>query len=166
MRVWVSPRLAASITGIALMIVLGCGGGGDEFPKRYPVTGKVILNGKPATKGSVTFSPVDAANGRAAGGEIQPNGTYRLTTVTPGDGALPGKYLVSISGFEIDREYVRSKLKQGVDPRELNLIGETKYDEQAPKKYHVPPKYMDASKSGLTAEVKPESNVIDFTLKD
>src|SRR4051812_47562957 len=78
-----------------LASVSGCGAD-DGIGQRYSVRGKVTYKGEPVTKGTVGFVPMDSS-GRAAIGEIQPDGSYTLTTLIPLDGALPGKYRVSVS---------------------------------------------------------------------
>jgi hypothetical protein len=72
----------------------GCRGAGDP----YPVQGTVYLDGQPATElagGTVTFNSAELQ--KSASGEIQADGTYRLGTVRKGDGAVPGKYQVTVS---------------------------------------------------------------------
>jgi hypothetical protein len=70
-----------------------------------PVEGKITLDGKPLTKGSVIFHP-DASKGNATlnqpHGEIDPSGTYRLFTQRDRDGAPPGWYKVSVMAQERD----------------------------------------------------------------
>ena len=66
----------------------------DHARKRYPVSGVVTLNGKPLESGTITLHPLDAAGSQAVA-TIE-NGAYTLTTRVPGDGALPGEYVVTI----------------------------------------------------------------------
>jgi hypothetical protein len=135
--------------------VSGCGED-DGIGRRYPVSGKVTYKGEPVTKGTVGFVPMDSS-GRAANGEIQSDGSYTLTTHAPRDGALPGKYRVSVSAVEVDTSVTKNK--PGGMYR-VDLLA------KAPRKVLVPLKYGDPNQSGLTAEVKPESNTQDFKLTD
>ena len=94
------------------------GGGCDSSPNIYPVTGKIEFPGGQVPKGEIAvvrFEPV-AVGGegvRGASGDIQPDGTFELTTLDPGDGAYPGEYKVALTvvktyiGQEplVDRKY-------------------------------------------------------------
>jgi hypothetical protein len=81
------------------LLVAGCGG--DPY-KVAPVSGKIMLNGKPLAKASVTFSPV------AVGGNIEPGpsstgktdaeGRFTLTLIgKDGSGAVVGKHKVRVA---------------------------------------------------------------------
>lgn len=96
--------------GLALVLSLvGCGG-----PKLASVAGKVVFpDNTPLTSGTVVFNPIDE-NPYAAQGQIQPDGTFRLGTTRPGEGAYPGKYQVSIEPYDD----VAGKM---VDPRFENV---------------------------------------------
>jgi hypothetical protein len=101
----------------------------------YEVRGRITINSQPITPdvlshGYVSFETT-AQDGRDAVGEIQPDGTYRLTTNKQGDGAVAGKYKVYISGTDNKEESV----------------------------------FDEASTTGLTAEVHPKVNEINFDLK-
>jgi hypothetical protein len=79
--------------GLALLMGAGCGGGGAPAP--VPVKGTVTLDGKPLADATVQFVAQDAG-GRDATGTTNAEGAFALSTVKPGDGALPGKYKVVI----------------------------------------------------------------------
>ena len=150
----------AGLLGTGLSLASGCGD--DEgIGQRYSVSGTVTYNGKPLEKGTINFQAV-AADRRSAGGEIQ-DGAYRLTTQSPGDGALPGKYRVSITAKEVDMAKVEatSKKQGGTLPSKKEL---GRAFQQA--KRLIPAKYESPATSGLEAEVKEESNTFDFTLTD
>src|SRR5690349_1325348 len=89
----------AGLAALVLSIVPGCGDD-DGIGRRYQVSGTVTYNGKPLEKGTIKFQAA-APDGRSAAGEIE-QGSYRLTTQTAGDGALPGKYRVSIISKDVD----------------------------------------------------------------
>jgi hypothetical protein len=57
------------------------------------VTGRVTYQGKPLPEGNVMFVP---DNGFAAAGGINPDGTYRLLTKKPFDGATVGHHKVCV----------------------------------------------------------------------
>src|SRR4051795_1119568 len=92
--------LVSMLIGLVPIVAIGCGED-DGIGQRYPVSGKVTYKGEPVAKGTVGFVPMDSG-GRVANGDLQPDGSYTLTTHTPRDGALPGKYRVSVSAVEID----------------------------------------------------------------
>ena len=85
-------RIGLRTTFLALLAAVGSSGCGDDtgLAKRYAVSGKVNYKGQPVEKGTISFIP-ENPEGRPAAGQIE-NGRYALTTLTPGDGAIPGKY--------------------------------------------------------------------------
>ena len=69
---------------------LGCGSG----VTLVPAGGVVQHDGKPMTGGKVLLLPIEKGN--AAIGQIQENGSFLLTTFKPEDGAVPGRYRVTV----------------------------------------------------------------------
>jgi hypothetical protein len=154
------PRLTSAVAEVIAAVILGNVSGcssDDGIGTRYPVNGKVTLKGEPVAKGTVTFTPTDQGGGRTATGDLQSDGSYTLTTATPRDGALPGKYRIAISAVEIDRSVTKNKTG---GMYRVDLLA------KAPRKVLVPLKYGDPNASGLTAEVKPQTNRLDFDLTD
>src|SRR3954469_4546226 len=101
---------------VGLTLVAGCSD--DGFGRqRYSVHGTVTYKGENLAKGQIHFVPVpEAQGGQAASGPIE-NGYYSLSTLTPGDGALPGKYKVTVVARDSDLEKVRSAVqKKGMPP--------------------------------------------------
>jgi hypothetical protein len=89
------PVMQLGVTALAALVAAGCGGGADT---PYPVGGTVYLDGQPAKElvgGTVTFSSSELH--KMASGMIKPDGTYRLGSLTAEDGAVPGKYEVTVS---------------------------------------------------------------------
>lgn len=76
-----------------------------------PVHGKVTIDNKPLFQGKVMFAPVakgsDVNPGKPAWGNIQPDGTFQLTTNKNNDGAVVGEHWVTIMNSE-------EKLPKGV----------------------------------------------------
>ncbi len=157
-----------------VVVVAGCsglGGGGDR-PNTVKVTGKVIYNGTPVAGALVTFAPKDAKVGRAAAGSTDDTGTYKLTTFTSGDGAVPASYQISVS----------KTLTEGGPQEDLSGLSPQERNERAYKQHYssvgkkaaapkttslLPKKYSIASDSGLTAEVTSGGpNDFTFELKD
>jgi len=148
---------ACAILAIVLWVgAAGCGED-DGIGKRYPVSGTVTYKGQPVPKATVVFSPADAQTGRPATSTTDSDGVYQLTTASPGDGALPGKYAVTVSAIE--RDLSKTKNAAGGMYRADIIL-------KAPKKLMVPAKYGERKSSTLTVEVKPERNTFDFPLED
>jgi hypothetical protein len=146
---------AASIVLLGSWIIAGCGD--DDLGPRYRVSGRVTRKGEPIKRGTVTFTPVQAANGRAASGEIQPDGSYSLMTKDPGDGALAGDYRVIVSLVDIDDS------KLGRTPGGMPILNE-------PKKVKVvnlvSPKFSDPGQTVLKYTVESRSNSYDVDLTE
>ena len=126
---------------MALLLVLcGCS---ESGPNLAPVKGKVLLDGQPLSSGRISTVP---AAGRGANGAIQPDGTFELTTESPGDGAVVGTHAVSVVSYAPGGE--------GPEGGRGELL--------------VPERYTTDLTSGLTIEVKPgEENapVLELTSK-
>ena len=88
---------------IAALTICGCGGG--KYPT-YRAGGRVTFaDGKPLTTGWISFRALDSENVTARG-QIQPDGTFELTTFTRGDGAVEGRHqaLVMAQVYRNERE--------------------------------------------------------------
>jgi hypothetical protein len=113
--------------------VSGCG---DGRPKRVAVSGQVLIDGKPLTRGYVRFIPPD---GRPSSGPLDDQGRFVLSCFETGDGALVGTHQVEVGS------------QQPLDERSV--------------KWHAPKKYAAASTSGLTQTIDgpTESVVINLS---
>jgi hypothetical protein len=98
---------------VSLTFLVGCG---DGLPQRVPVSGVVLVDGQPATSGTIEFAPV--SGGRGAAGEIGSDGRFTMTTFKPGDGCTLGDHKVTINSYK-------------------DLAGNTRHW-LLPKKYAVP----------------------------
>jgi hypothetical protein len=140
-RIPLPARLVALI-GVA-MIFSACGQSGPEKAK---VSGKVTYNGKPVPKGTITFVSTKEG-GRNAVGSIETDGSYRVQTEQPGDGAILGDYKVTVYAHdEAVLDYIPPK---PVEPKILS-----------------PTKYENPNTTDLKATVQRGSNTINFDLKD
>jgi hypothetical protein len=168
-------RKHVSLSSIAISILALVAGCSDDsgLASRYRVTGTVTYNGKPLERGNISFVP-DAPGGRAAGGTIA-DGQYSLTTQTPDDGALPGKYKVSVVATEADPSKVNlNPGKRGGAPltEEQKQTIAAAYPQKvaakaaAAAKRLIPAKYSSSETSGLSFEVKEQSNTANFELND
>jgi hypothetical protein len=85
-----SARTLLTVLG-SLALMAGCGQ--SEFTVT-PLRGTVMCKGRPVTEGLVQVSPVrtgSAMTGKTGTAEIQPDGSFVLTTYSQGDGAVVGK---------------------------------------------------------------------------
>jgi hypothetical protein len=119
---------------LAALIGAGCG---SNLPHTVRVSGRVTFDGKdPPAAGSVYFLPVEAAEGfpsRPATGDFDASGQYRAKTFEPGDGLMPGKYIMYIECWQSPP----------------NLEGK-------PVKTFVPTKYQAANTSGFKLDITPK----------
>jgi hypothetical protein len=138
--------------------------------KRYPASGTVTYQGKPVEKAQISFVPITAGV-QGASGEVE-NGSFTLTTLTPGDGALPGEYKVIVEARAIDEaklksdsEKLISKKNKG-DIKIMMPIPELQAKAVKEAKSSIPGKYQIADTSDLKAKVEEKSNTYTFELKD
>jgi len=134
--------------GVLFVALLGAASGCKDQPPVAPVSGKVLYNGAPLPYGSVMFQP---ASGQPAGGAIEPDGTFRLSTFSEYDGALIGPHKVRISCYT----------SQSPSQKNRKNIGEASVGQLL-----IPAAYTFVDQSGLTAEVPAEGATdIVFELK-
>jgi hypothetical protein len=117
-------------------LFLGVFGCGDGRPERVPVSGQVLIDGKPLSVGYIRFVP---SGSRPSTGKIQPDGRFTLGCYALDDGVVQGTHTIEVNGQE--------------------AIGDTKI------KWHAPKKYASGSTAGLSREITgPESSLtIDLT---
>lgn len=140
------------IVALALPAFLtGCGSK-PEGPQLAAVSGTVKYEGKLLENAQVVFLP-DAAGAPPASGTTDKNGRYQLMTRIPGDGAIVGKYRVTITARGPDKPLPAGQTTTGL-PGSNTAPG----DPLIPEKYFLP------DTSGLAREVKSGSNTLDFEL--
>jgi hypothetical protein len=151
-----SFRCGAAVVVCLLGIALtGCGGG----PRLAKVTGRVTVAGQPLTTGTIMFHP---ESGPSAVGGINPDGTYSLTTIKPGDGAVVGTHRVTIEatkvgpGSMVEAKSLEEEMKLATKVDKILVAGKVVY--------LVPQKLSQVGTSGLTAQVEAKANQIDFDL--
>ena len=130
------------LVGVVLCVFLcGCGSGGP-----YPVDGRVVWkDGSPATElagSQVVFDLPEKQT--SARGIVQADGTFRLATTKPNDGALAGTYKVVV-----------------IETRKP--LGGPDSDAIAPGVMDV--RFYDPATSGLRATVKPGTNKVTLTVE-
>jgi hypothetical protein len=139
-------RLVCALALLGSVSMVGCGGSSYEGPTRYPLTGKVTLDGEPVNGGSISFLPEmpDSAEQRVTGGPIE-NGAY---SVPAEQGANSGKYRVEV-------RWPKPTGKKFKDSDTGEMLDTVK--EAVPAKYNI--------QSELTADVSAEKTTFDFDLK-
>ncbi len=146
----------SSLAGV-LVAAVGCGGGSDAV-EVHPVHGTITYQGKPmAGGGSIAFVPTGGQKGKGAGGTINEDGTYTLTTYADGDGSMVGDFRVVIS------QTVQKEPEPGAPGEEGSGSGEPIFVVQEGDR--IPAVYTDFTGSPLNATVKAGPNQLNFDLK-
>ncbi len=95
----VVQRSVISMIAMQMLVVsIGCGSSDSKATAK--VEGKITASGQPVTGGSMNFQPVGTGTsgvGKAASGTVQSDGTFKLTTYQPDDGAVIGKHRVTFT---------------------------------------------------------------------
>lgn len=138
-----SRRSAASVAA-SLVLLTGCGPAGPDLGE---VTGTVTLDGKPVPAAYVTFSP-EAEGGSTSAGMTDAQGNYTLGYTRDRRGAMIGKHKVTIRTEKPSAETVEEAKAAG---------------QPLPEHVPLPGKYAGPT-GGLTADVKPGDNKVDFPL--
>jgi hypothetical protein len=125
-----------SFATLLVLMLAGCGS------KTAPVNGRVKFKdgGDVSVLAGHTVSFQTESDRISASGDIERDGTFKLSTFSTNDGAVPGRHLVAISP---------------PDPP----------PDAPPPKPVVLQKYRDFGTSGLTADIKPGPNDVEFELE-
>ena len=115
-----------------LLLASGCG---NKGPKPVPVSGMVMIDGKPLAGGFIRVVP---EGGRPSGGTIGTDGRFTLGCFTNDDGCLTGTHKVEIQGFE--------------------SLSETR------RKWLAPRKYASTGTSGLTVAINGPTDALRIDL--
>ena len=117
---------------LAVLALVGCG---DGRPKRVPVSGQVLIDGKPVKGGSIQFVPVGA---RASSSDLDEQGRFTLRCFEKDDGAVTGTHRVKVAARAMEGEKLR---------------------------WYAPEKYADLDLADITVEITEptDSLVIELT---
>lgn len=118
-----------------LALIVSVGGCGEGRPQRVPVSGQVLIDGKPLTVGYIRFVPEGA---RPSGGQLDSQGRFTLTCYDGQDGAVPGKHRVEVAATEqVDETAVR---------------------------WHAPKRYANFAESGLEVTITEPTDSLTIEL--
>jgi len=159
------PRLFLAVLALPALLVMTSCGTEDGFGKRYHVSGTVTYNSNPLENGTITFVPEDATKNVGATGTIT-DGSYTLSTGGNDDGAQAGKYKVTITSKEEYTSKAQADFKKESGKDNPKLPPHVVAKAQAAAKSLIPAGYGDPRTTTLTAEVKEQSNTLDFKLSD
>jgi hypothetical protein len=121
------------------LLLAGCAGSGSA-PKTAPVSGKIVLaNGEPLTRGIIVFHPKDPP-GNEARAFVAKDGSFKLSTFLQEDGAVPGRYVVTVEPIANQAPGGQVKV-EGIEVR-------------------IPKRYWSEEKSPLKVEVKAGENTL------
>jgi hypothetical protein len=115
----------------------------------------VKFEGKPMVGGgSIALMPLTNQEGMTAGGEIAPDGTYKLSTYGTHDGSMLGEFRVLIT-------QVTAQEPKNTEDGEAPATATSAVAEAD----RIPDIYADPSSSPLTIKVEAKPNQFDFDLK-
>ncbi len=156
------------LSACLLLAQYGCGG------KDRPVKleGLVTLDGEPVEGAIVSFLP-DEGGGRFAHAMTAKDGSFRLTTYKPDDGALPGDYRVTVTLIPDDDDEDEDKRKEEAPAKEkaegskdmmAAMMRVAAARQKALAKSPIPAIYRDGGQTPLRQTVPAHGKVI-LTLK-
>ncbi len=151
---------------IIVVLAAGISGCADSAVEPIPVSGKVLLDGKPLDQGTIRFVP---KLGRPASSTILADGSFDLATASVDKvsigGIAPGKYRVQVSASKIIddatihwkapqhyADFRTSGLEVTVAKPTTDLVIELKSDED-----EVPEPAADASPDSPAQAASPEA---------
>ena len=113
-----------------LFSAVGCG------RSTAPVSGRVTLDNKPLANATVIFTPdsTERNPGPGSRGKTDADGKFALDLLTgEGKGAIPGKHVVSITGYDGDDVVPSSgsdmkPFRKAIVPRRYNVLSELHFE--------------------------------------
>lgn len=143
------------LTTAAVMIAGGCSRPPDKWEqarlRTLPTTGRVMLDGQPVSQATVIFRNDAVPTSPSA--LTSDDGSFKLQTYKPKDGAPVGTYAVSIAKTT-ETQSLPADPEAALPPVEIT--------------HHLPKRYRDAKTSGFTAEVTeqgPNTFVLELSTK-
>jgi hypothetical protein len=134
--------MSRTVTAIGILVLwffgpclLGCNSGG-----RVPIDGQVKFADDSDVSPLAGYTVTMQREGESSIGEIQPDGSFTMTTLRENDGVLPGTHQITVTP------------PTSADP------------DKTPPKPAIPSKYFNFETSGLTADVQPGQGIVELTL--
>jgi len=85
-----------SLLVVSVVVIAGCTPREQRLPT-FPVTGRVVYDGKPVANASLVFHAISAiGDAPKPRGKTDANGDFKLTTYDTEDGAPAGEYRVTV----------------------------------------------------------------------
>ena len=137
---------------LVLLSLLAAGCNSNSLPNLVPVSGTVLLDGKPMPQGTIGFVPVDPT-GEVASSPIV-NGKFQMVTTASSRGVVSGAYHIIISSHE-PVALPDPSVPFQLDPNNL----------PPPPKSLIPEKYGNPKTSGLVTTVAPNMPPLLFELE-
>ncbi len=153
-------RICRGIVLLSLLAGLGCSTSG----KPIKVEGVVMLDGKPLPNAAITLLP-DDAQGRPASGVSGTDGSFRLTTLSSGDGAMAGTYKVTVNLTDTPNEKPID-IKDAKGMMDAMKEAQEKAQKAGPKKANLPVTYTDPSRTTLKQVIPPPEGKMTLDLRN
>lgn len=132
----------------------GCAGGGSAppIPETVPVSGVVLLDGKPLVSASILFVPSQGTKGIECSGVTDDDGRFELKHPHGPSGAPAGTYGVVVSHL-VDSRGLALLPDPDVPPADRGAVES------------LPPRYSSFDQTTLKAEVPHPAGELKFELK-
>ncbi len=141
LRAWHAGAAVALLVLVWSAISLGRAHGRPGRLAVYPVTGKVLVNGRPAAGAAIVLHPQDPSLSARPRAIVKSDGSLVMTTYEPGDGAPAGEYKATVEW----RRPVAGDEAGGDAPPPANVL---------------PPDYASSATTTLTVTVEEGENEI------
>jgi len=134
------------------LLMMGCESA-EQYPPTSPVTGKVTYKGEAVEGAAIQFRP-SGTEVKVANAESGADGMYKLSTFEPGDGAMAGKFKVTVRKLVSVEQGVQKDGEHAGEPAFVN-------------KDMLPKKYRSLGSTPLEFEVAADSeNTFNIELSD
>lgn len=140
---------------VAAAFLVGCGGGAEDRPDVYPVSGTVLYNNNPVAGATVSFWAEGAA--RAAQGVTGPDGKFQLSMYDVNDGAIPGVNIITVTKMEAGAAPAAPPPTAQADPSAMmQMMQQQSEGNAAGPSSAIPVKYSDRNTTTLQETVSAE----------
>jgi len=120
-------------------------------PRLYPVSGKLVIGGQPASKVQINFCPLDNKS-QTASSQVDDEGYFEVYWGQEGrSGAQPGKYKVVLTQMAGSK----APIYKGPDAKRIPNMPPATF----------PPRYMSFDTSPEEYEVLKKNNVFEIALE-